>query len=276
MIGPELKPDAASITDIIQPFHLEVPDLRGRLVRLGPLLDTIIQRHGYPFAVAQLLAETMTAAVTLASLLKYEGVFTLQAKGDGPVGLIVADVTSAGEVRGYAQYDDEELPEDRGPVASLPELLGAGYLAFTVDQGAETERYQGIVSLEGETMVEALKHYFEQSEQLETAIYLATALAGGHWRGAALIVQRLPEEERLKVMGSGADEDWRRNEILLATCTRDEALGRETAIDMSPPHPAVPPVPRGTGARLSPARRQRGMPLFRRTRTRCAGLAARR
>ncbi len=227
MIGPELNIHAQAAADIVLPFHLELPDLRGRLVRLGPVLDAIIRRHGYPFAVAQLLAETVTAAVVLASLLKYEGVFTLQAKGDGPVGLIVADVTSAGDVRGYAQFDADFLPEDRGPVASLPELVGAGYLAFTVDQGVETERYQGIVALEGETITEALAHYFRQSEQLETAMYLATSLAEGRWRGAAVIIQRLPEEERSRVMGSAAEDDWRRGELLLGTCTREEALGRE-------------------------------------------------
>ncbi len=227
MIGSELLPDATDVLDIVQPFQLEVPDLRGRLVRLGPVLDTIIQRHGYPFAVAQLLAETITAAVLLASLLKYEGVFTLQAKGNGPVSLIVADVTSSGEVRGYAQFDADFLPEDRGPAAFLPTLVGAGYLAFTVDQGADTERYQGIVSLEGETIPDALRHYFQQSEQLETAMYLATSLSEGHWRGGAIIIQRLAEEERIKVMGVGSADDWPRNELLLGTLTREEMLSQD-------------------------------------------------
>ena len=188
------------------------------------MLDTIVQRHGYPFAVAQLLAETVTAAVVLASLLKYEGVFTLQAKGDGPVSLIVADVTSQGEVRAYAQFDEGDLPQDRGPAAILPHLIGEGYLAFTVDQSDDTERYQGIVALEGDTMTEALQHYFQQSEQLETAMYLATSHAEGHWRGGAIIIQRLPEEERAMVLGAGNPDDWPRNEILLGTATREEML----------------------------------------------------
>jgi molecular chaperone Hsp33 len=227
MIGPELDIAHDQAFDIVQPFHLEIPDLRGRLVRLGPMLDVIIQRHGYPFAVAQLLAETVTAAVALASLLKYEGVFTLQAKGDGPVSLMVADVTSTGEVRGYAQFVEADLPQDRGPAAILPNLMGEGYLAFTVDQGDDTERYQGIVALEGDTMTEALRHYFVQSEQLETSMYLATSLAEGHWRGGAIIIQRLPEDEREEVMGNASPDDWPRNEMLLATATREEMLNRD-------------------------------------------------
>ena len=142
--GRPARSNAAVPDDLIQPFKIEGQAVRGRLVRLGPLIDTVLDRHQYPPAVAELLGELVALAAGLAGALKYEGVFTLQTKGDGPVRLMVADVTSEGDVRGYAQFDAEKLAAvasaARGAALSVPKLLGAGYLAFTVDQGLHTER----------------------------------------------------------------------------------------------------------------------------------------
>src|SRR5258708_8376576 len=138
--------------DLVQPFETEPFHLRGRLVRLGPTLDTIVKRHDYPSPVATMLGEAIALAVALSSALKYEGIFPLQTKGDGAIRLLVADVSSTGAVRGYAQYDAAKLAQvtanGTAPTTSVPRLMGAGYLAFTVDQGEDTERYQGIVALE--------------------------------------------------------------------------------------------------------------------------------
>ena len=115
-----------SVDDLVQPFQIDASGLRGRLVRLGPLLDAILTRHAYPEPVAVLLGEAIALAVALAGALKYEGVFTLQTKGDGPIGLMVADVTTAGAVRGYAQYDEARLERRAAAEASGSALqLGA-------------------------------------------------------------------------------------------------------------------------------------------------------
>ena len=162
----ELAPQAGA--DYIRPFQIEGLGIRGRAVRLSAVADEIIHKHAYPAPVANLLAEMLTISAALAAALKYEGVFTLQTKSDGAVKLMVVDVTSAGAMRGYAQFDAEAvaaLPAD----ASLPRLLGGGYLAFTVDQGEDTDRYQGIVELIGADLVECVQHYFQQSEQLKAA-----------------------------------------------------------------------------------------------------------
>ena len=126
-----------------------------------------------------MLGEAIALAVALARALKYEGVFTLQTKGDGPMRMMVADVTTAGAVRGYAQVDAgaararaAAAPAVQG---SVPRLLGAGYLALTVDQGEHTERYQGIVELTGATLAECVHHYFRQSEQVEAGLKVAVA-----------------------------------------------------------------------------------------------------
>src|SRR5258708_28363460 len=151
MTTPSVSPSPFSVgpDDLVQPFQIEPTALRGRLVRLGPAVDTIITRHDYPEPVATMLGEAIALAVILAGALKYDGVFTLQTKGDGPLHLMVADVTTAGALRGYAQYDEARLQKvlsarRPGGANSVPRLLGAGYIAFTVDQGEHTERYQGI------------------------------------------------------------------------------------------------------------------------------------
>lgn len=213
--------------DLVQPFEIEPFHLRGRLVRLGPTLDTIVKRHDYPPPVATMLGEAIALAVALSSALKYDGIFTLQTKGDGAIRLLVVDVSSTGAVRGYAQYDAAKLAQAMagGATTSVPRLMGAGYLAFTVDQGEDTERYQGIVALEGATLAECIHHYFRQSEQIATGIKVAVRRgADGRWRGGCLTVQRPPAEERAEVMGTGeaAEDGWRRALILMASSTSEE------------------------------------------------------
>lgn len=217
--------------DAVQPFQLDRSSLRGRMVRLGPALDEILTRHAYPEPVARLLAETIVLATILAAALKYEGIFTLQTKGDGPVAYTVADVTSVGDVRGYARFDPDRLTEQRshkGFEADLGSLLGSGYLAFTVDQGEHTERYQGIVELRGAHLADAVRHYFRQSEQLATGIKAAVGRdADGRWVGGAVMLQALPPEEAATAanhMGGSRAEDWDRSMALLDTVTEAELL----------------------------------------------------
>src|SRR5579862_5249617 len=183
--------------DLVQPFQIEPFALRGRLVRLGPLIDEILTRHAYPEPAAVMLGEAIALAVALAGALKYEGVFTLQTKGDGPIRMMVADITTAGAVRGYAQVDFARLAETPHAVASVPRFLGAGYLALTVDQGEHTDRYQGIVELQGASLAECVHHYFRQSEQVEAGLKVAvTRVAGAdgtpRWRAGCLMIERLP------------------------------------------------------------------------------------
>lgn len=219
--------------DIVQPFHLEVSNLRGRLVRLDQVVDTILARHDYPQPVAHLLAETITLAVTLASLLKYDGVFTLQLRGDGVVPLLVSDVTSGGAVRGYAQFKADQLAAlhpDHDHPKWLRSLVGKGYLAFTVDQGDHTDRYQGIVELDGYSVADWARHYFSQSEQLDTGLTIMARHHDGHWRSGGLIVQKLPDADAGSAgyrPGEAEEDDWRRVMMMLQSLTEDEMLSAD-------------------------------------------------
>jgi len=218
--------------NLVQSFQLESSHLRGRLVRLGTALDLILHQHAYPDPVGQLLGEATVIAVALASALKYEGVFTLQAKSDGAVRMLVADVTSEGGIRAYAQFDKEKL----GDAVAASVLLGKGHLAFTCSLAGKDDRYQGIVALEGDTLAEAVQHYFRQSEQVPTGIMAAARRdARGRWRGGCLLLQRMPREGGINVETATPDaEDWTRAMLVMGTCTpvelTDAALSAEALL----------------------------------------------
>ncbi|MDH3241233.1 MAG: Hsp33 family molecular chaperone HslO [Alphaproteobacteria bacterium] len=231
-------PGPTIATDLVIPYQVERAGLRGRFLRVGPLLNRILERHGYPLPVALLVAETVVLTALLGSTLKFEGAFTLQAHGKGPVWLIVADMTSDGELRAYAQFSRKAVAEIDAAAACLPVLLGQGHLAFTADQGPEKERYQGIVGLEGTTLTECVHHYFRQSEQIQAAIRVGVtrpeAASGGGgtatgWRAGAIMVQRLPGEGprpdiAAEINAEEDEENWREAVTLMASVT-DEELG---------------------------------------------------
>ena len=200
----------------ILPFHLPGRPVRGRLVRLGPLADALLSRHDNPEVVTRLQGKALALAAGLAGALKFRGSFSLQAKGDGPVSLLLADCTEAGALRGYAR-----APEDAAEARALrddmtdAELLGEGYLAFTVDQGPDMDRHQGIVAIGGETLEEMALGYFRQSEQMGAWIRLAAARTEGGWRAAALVLERI---------AAGDDDAWETATALAGTLTGDELL----------------------------------------------------
>ncbi len=232
--------------DLALPFQVASLGVRGRAVRLGPALDAILSRHAFPDAVAGLLAETLALGAALAASMKYEGIFTLQIRGDGPVRLIVVDQTSAGALRGYAAFDadavaaalaDETLDAASGlPAHPVPRLLGNGNMASTVAQGPDTERYQGVVALEGASLSDCAHHYFRQSDQLAAAVKLAAGRgADGHWRAAALTVQALPSAELIAELDAEErDERWRTALVMLGSARTgemlDPALAAETLV----------------------------------------------
>src|SRR5712671_4471539 len=198
--------------DTILPFEVAALDLRGRVVRLGPALDDILGRHGYPASISKLLGEAIVLTVLLGSSLKFDGRFILQTKTDGPVRMIVDDYRSPGKVRACAQFDPAvlgsvapslpSLASGGGKGGGIPagDLLGRGHLAMTIDQGPDMNRYQGLVALDGGGLEEAAHEYFLGSEQIPTRVRLAVGEewrggdGGKHrWRGGGMLLQFLPK-----------------------------------------------------------------------------------
>ena len=198
--------------------------IRGRLLRLGDAADEILSRHDYPDEVSRLLGEALGMATLLAETLAFDGIFTLQARGEGPVPLLVADYRKPGLLRGHASLHQDRydrLSAGPAPKEPVPRLLGGGILSFTVDQGGRAQRYQGIVELAGGTLADCANAYFQQSEQLDTVLRLAAGRTGGTgWRVGGILLQRLPHAS-----GAAADDEdaWPRAMTLLGSA-RDEEL----------------------------------------------------
>lgn len=181
--------------DVVLPFAVEALDVRGRAVRLGGSVDTMLARHAYPDAVARTVGEATALTALLGSSLKFQGRFQLQTKSDGPLGMVVVDFDAPDRLRAYARFDAERVAA-LGPRPRTGELLGSGILAMTIDQGTDASRYQGVVALEGQGFEEAAHQYFRQSEQIPTRVSLAVAeeFAEGRrrYRAGGLLVQFLP------------------------------------------------------------------------------------
>ena len=198
---PVRQPAETSLDDTILPFAVKALDLRGRIVRLGAAVDTILNSHDYPVPVAKLLGEAIVLTVMLGSALKFEGRFILQTQSDGPVRMLVVDFTSPGNVRACARFDAARVaaPSQAGE-ATPGQLLGHGHLAMTIDQGPEMSRYQGLVPLEGGELEGVAHEYFTRSEQIPTRVRLAVGEEfrsgeGGprrHWRAGGILLQFLP------------------------------------------------------------------------------------
>jgi molecular chaperone Hsp33 len=204
MVVSDAGGDIAALDDRVVPFAVPDLDVRGRVVRLGSSLDTILARHDYPEPVSRVLGEAAALTVLLGTALKIEGRFQLQTKSDGPISMMVVDFNAPDSYRAVAHIDAAKLEQAvANGTISTGELLGEGHLAMTVDQGSQTTRYQGVVALNRQSLEEAAHQYFRQSEQIPSRIRLGVGSVvtgtGRRWRAGGLLVQFMPHSpERLR------------------------------------------------------------------------------
>ena len=237
---PTRAPAEVSADDTILPFEVAPLDLRGRVVRLGPVVDSILTAHDYPQPVAKLLGEAIVLGVMLGSSLKFEGRFIMQTQTDGPVRMLVVDFTTPDKVRACSRFDKQRVADAiAASKTDAGALLGRGHLAMTIDQGGDMSRYQGLVALDGGTLEDAAHEYFLRSEQIPTRVRLAVAEEfrsdGGprhRWRAGGLLLQfvpRAPERARVPDLHPGdapegtaphvvaEDDAWVEGRSLVAT-----------------------------------------------------------
>lgn len=195
---------------------LEDGAFMGRLVRLDETINTIIDKHQHPRQINAILAEFSALGALLASLMKYDGLFTLQTQSDGQVPMVVVDVSSDGKIRSFAKFDEKRIKKAQEirkieDIEPAPYLLGAGHLAFTVDQGDKAKLYQGVVDIQGKTLSEIALRYFRQSEQIETYIKLflkAPQEKGEKWQSAGLVLQKIASTGGINNPEINIDEAW--------------------------------------------------------------------
>ncbi|MFL6737063.1 MAG: Hsp33 family molecular chaperone HslO [Sphingomonas sp.] len=220
-------------TDVALGVAIPSRNARGRIARLGSVVDSILAAHQYPPVVENLLAEALTLTALLGSLLKEpQGQLTLQAQTEGgAIDLLVCDYLG-GELRGYVRHEPDKLAALPAE-PSLQQLFGKGYLAITFDQPVSDERYQGIVPLEGKNLGDAAQSYFAQSEQIPSLVRLAAQKRGEHWFAGGLLLQHLPEgEEGRERLHTRLDHpDWPHVAILGGSIRADELTDPGLTLD---------------------------------------------
>lgn len=198
--------------DQFQRFIFEHSQVRGAWVQLTDSYLDVVGQADYPEAVKKLLGQSIAASVLMSGTLKFEGTLSLQAKGEGPLRILMAECSHDRFVRGLAQCEETTSPTD-----SLDQLLGKGQMAITItpDQG---QRYQGVVPREHESLAECLEDYFVRSEQIATSLILFS----DDTRSAGLMLQRLPGDTQ-------PDEDlWQRVNHLANTLKPEELLSLDS------------------------------------------------
>ncbi|MEO0849806.1 MAG: Hsp33 family molecular chaperone [Pseudomonadota bacterium] len=213
------------------PFQIGQTAVRGRLVRMSGSIDQILSAHPFDETVSRLVGEAAIVVTLMGAALKFDGKLIFQIQGDGPVSMVVSDYQADGALRATAStIEGAQISE-----ADLSTLMGTGHVAMTVDQGPDMERYQGVTPLEGVNLEDAVVSYFQQSEQLPTAVKLAVGKIqkpGGraHWRAGGIIAQFVPgeggnrERGEATIMADADQESWDRAEAFLKTTQADELL----------------------------------------------------
>ena len=213
--------------DLVAAFQIEKEPVRGRIARLGGLIDEVLTRHAYPEPVANLLGEACALAALVGASLKFEGRLIVQAQGDGPVPFLVADYDTTGALRGYCSFDADKVADaGRGFVRpGAKALLGDGVFVMTIDQGPDMERYQGITPIEGETLALCAETYFAQSEQTPTRVRLAVGQLrtedGFVWRAGGLLIQNIAGDPEAR---EHVEDVWDRAQALVQTIGEDELI----------------------------------------------------
>lgn len=200
------------MSDQLQRFLFENAAIRGEWVQLQESWQEVLKRRDYPPAIRHVLGEMMAAAALLTSTVKIAGRLVLQIRSEGPANLLMVECTSNNTLRAFAQWQGH-IQDD----AKLTDVTGAGSLAITIEVEGAKQPYQGVVSLQGDSIAETLETYFQHSEQLETRIWLS----GDDSAVAGLFLQQLPSEELKK---DDAEEDWSRISQLAGTITDEELI----------------------------------------------------
>ncbi len=234
--------------DMVLPFQLDRPDIRGRVARLDGVLDQVLRQHAYPAPIEALVAEAAVLTALIGQSVKLRWKLSLQVRGNGPARLIATDYFGpteeggAGRIRAYASYDPERLDLGAEPFSQI----GAGYFAVMIDQGEGMVPYQGFTPIAGKSLSDCAQTYFAQSEQLPTRFQLTfgksqTPGQSPHWRAGGVMLQHMPAVggavsaeagsgeggllNHTDILSGEASENWTRTNILLDTVEELELIG---------------------------------------------------
>jgi molecular chaperone Hsp33 len=234
--------------DMVLPFQLDRPDIRGRVARLDGVLDQVLRQHTYPAPIEALVAEATLLTALIGQSIKLRWKLSLQIRGKGPARLIATDYYGpeteggAARIRAYASFDEDRLDGSAAPFSQI----GEGYFAVMIDQGEGMVPYQGFTPIAGTSLSDCAETYFAQSEQLPTrfAVTFGQSQTPGqvaHWRAGGVMLQHMPAVAGSVAADAGSgdggllshsdilsgqeSENWNRVNLLLGTVEEMELIG---------------------------------------------------
>lgn len=213
--------------DRTQRFLLENLDIRGQVVRLGPVWRAILSRRDYPAPLVQLLGEFASIAVLIAAGLKHPGRAVLQVMGHGPVTMAVADCTEELALRAMVKPDPSSplWGHTAAGERDIHDYFPVGRLVLTVENATTARHFQSIVTLEGDSLAECFERYFDRSEQVPTHLWVSATAEGV----GALILQKLPKADERDPNGWARVQ---RQAALLAPRALGERPGEDSIADL--------------------------------------------
>lgn len=223
--------------DLVLPFMIESSSLSGRFVRLGTSIHNIISGHRYPEIVSKLLGELVVLSAMVGTMLKFNGIFSIQIQGSGAVPFLASDYTSAGDLRGYAKIKDKKILKQFNTKKlehdGIEAIFGNGYVVITMESTGERP-YQAVIPLEGSSLTECITGYFRKSDQLDTILEVRVDKINNKWRAGGVVVQKIAHEGGRKAdiqnknkTPEEKEEAWNTAAVLLKTVTKKELLDKK-------------------------------------------------
>lgn len=194
--------------DILQRFIFDGTDIRGEIVHVNESYNRALERVEYPQEIKKILGQAIAGAALLSATIKFKGRLSLQLQGGDSLSLLLVQVTHEQKLRATARWSGDTAGKE------FRDIVKNGRMVITIEP-EKGKRYQGIVPLQGDKLGDFLEHYFQQSEQLPTRIWLSADSDNA----AGLFLQKLPESDH-----TGSDDNWTHVTTLASTITDHELL----------------------------------------------------
>ncbi|STX27599.1 heat shock protein 33 [Legionella beliardensis] len=171
--------------DTLQRFMFEHASIRGEIAHLDQTYITIINQRAYPPMVKNLLGEALVSCLLMMGSVKFKGELSLQFQGDKRLPLLLVQCDHQRHLRAFAKFQ---------PDLTTEEYAGAfleGKMVLTISPHSHTQSYQSVLPIQSTSMAENLMHYYAQSEQIPSRIWLA----GDDTKVAGMLLQLMPGQD---------------------------------------------------------------------------------
>ena len=198
----------------LQRFLFEHAAIRGEMVHLDSVYQTITQQRAYPLKIKQILGEAMMSCALLVGGIKFEGEVSVQFQGDKRFPLMLIQCDHLLQMRGFANFSENLSDEE------YTEAFMQGNLVINLTPHQQTQTYQSVVPLISTAMSDNLMHYFAQSEQLPSKVWFAI----NEQSAAGILLQLMPGQSSMQ-----REHFWEYAVQIGATITAEELLTLDNA-----------------------------------------------